>query len=59
MKTVRLTTHGITMLYYVKNTGNNPLIAMAILPYLVPDSRCKPELEKILQLSYVRSSFVS
>jgi len=47
------------MLYYVKNTGNNPLIAMAILPYLVPDSRCKPELEKILQLSYVRSSFVS
>ena len=33
--------------------GKNPLIAMAILPYLVPDSRCKPELEKILQLTHV------
>ena len=28
-------------------TGENPLIAMAVLPYLVPDSRCKPELEKV------------
>lgn len=34
-------------------TGENPLIAMAVLPYLVPDSRCKPELEKILQLAHV------
>ena len=42
-----------------QNIGSNPLIAMAVLPYLVPDSRCKPELGKILRLAYVcRSSSV-
>jgi len=34
-------------------TGNNPVITTVLLPYLIPDARSKPELEKILQLSYV------
>lgn len=54
MKITRLNANGIiTWIQYLQNTGNIPLIAMALLPYLVPDSRCKPELEKILQLTYV------
>ena len=28
-------------------------------PYLVPDSRCKPEQEKILQMAYVRSFIIN
>lgn len=60
MKTVRLNAHSIITAYIIpKYIGSNPLIAMAVLPYLVPDSRCKPELGKILQLAYVcRSSCV-
>ena len=33
--------------------GNNPVIAISLLPYLIPDARSKPELEKILQISHV------
>ena len=40
----------IILLYYHKI---QELIALAILPYLVPDSRCKPEVEKIHQMAYV------
>jgi len=36
--------------------GNNPVIAISLLPYLIPDARSKPELEKILLLSHVSLS---
>lgn len=52
MKTVRLNVYSIILHSYIV-IGSNPLIAIAVLPYLVPDSRCKPELGKILQLAYV------
>jgi len=35
-------------------TDNNPVIAAVLLPYLLPDSRSKPDGDKIIQLSYVR-----
>ena len=40
-------------IHMIMLTGNNPMIATVLLPYLIPDARSKPELEKILQLSYV------
>ena len=56
MKTVRSHIFTQYSAYYVHMdmlTGNNPVIATVLLPYLIPDPRSKPELEKILQLSYV------
>ena len=35
------------------NSGYNPMIATALLPYLVPDPRSKPDLEKIIKLLLV------
>ena len=36
--------------------GDNPVMAISLLPYLIPDARSKPEIEKILQLSHVSVS---
>ena len=36
------------------STEKNPLIALCLLPYLLPDCRSKPDSEKIVQFSHVR-----
>ena len=48
------TTVVLTMyIHMIMLSGNTPMIATVLLPYLIPDARSKPELEKVLQLSYV------
>ena len=39
-----------------RSIGDNPVMAISLLPYLIPDARSKPEIEKILQLSHVSVS---
>ena len=56
MMTVRYTSCTVVLTIKYIHTyiiGNNPVIAMVLLPYLIPDVRCKPKIEKIIQLSHV------
>ena len=41
------------IIHHQYNLGNNAMIATALLPYLVPDTRSKPDLDKIVQLLLV------
>ena len=56
MMTVRYTSCTVILTIQYIHTyiiGKNSVIAMVLLPYLIPDVRSKPEIEKIIQLSHV------
>lgn len=46
--------HNVILNMYT-STENNPLVALCLLPYLLPECRSKPDLDKIIRFSHVSS----